>query len=83
MKRIADFEQQHASLLAQLPKKMQGLVKARQHEAASVAGKDGGWVKYCHLARTHELLQSDENGSAKHCLLIYRVGEMDFSAANT
>lgn len=39
VQRIVDFEQQHASMLSQLPEQTQELVKLRQHEAASVAGK--------------------------------------------
>jgi len=39
VKRIADFEQQHASMLSKLPQQTQELVKLRQHEAASVAGE--------------------------------------------
>ena len=39
IQRIVDFEQQHASMLWQLPQQTQERVKLRQHEAASVAGE--------------------------------------------
>lgn len=39
VKRIVDFEQQHANMLLQLPQQTQELIKMRQHEAASVAGE--------------------------------------------
>ena len=39
VKRIVDFEKQHADMLSQLPQQTQELVKLRQHEAASVAGE--------------------------------------------
>lgn len=43
VKRIVDFEKQHADMLSQLPQQTQELVKLRQHEAASVAGSEK-WV---------------------------------------
>lgn len=43
VKRIVDFEQQHANMLLRLPQQTQELVKLRQHEAASVAGSEK-WV---------------------------------------
>lgn len=43
VQRIADFEQQHASLLGQLPSGIQDLVKQRHKDAASVSGSEK-WV---------------------------------------
>lgn len=40
VQRIADFEQQHASLLGQLPSGIQDLVKQRHKDAASVSGDE-------------------------------------------
>ncbi|DBB04085.1 TPA: hypothetical protein ACH3X1_013138 [Trebouxia sp. C0004] len=43
VKRIVDFEKQHAKMLLRLPQRTQELIKLRQHEAASVAGSEK-WV---------------------------------------
>ena len=45
VQRIADFEQQHETLLNQLPVDIQELVKSRQKDAASVEG--ASLLMYC------------------------------------
>lgn len=45
VQRIADFEQQHDTLLKQLPMNIQELVKSRQKDAASVEG--ASLLMYC------------------------------------